>query len=138
MMARPRTGRAVGSAAEVLELGADGGRVAGPGKAREAVLPTRMGREREARGMRGETQGGGSGQEHGVEIRDSDVDRLDRPVTDAASAVVGTGRGGHLRVRTGRIYLATVHILGDPGRLTEDGADPEESDQEQADEVSHG
>ena len=80
--------------------------------------------------MRGETQGGGSGQECGVEVGDPDVDRLDRPVTDAAPAVVGTGRGGLPRVRTGRIHLAPVQILGDPGRLTEDGADPEESDQE--------
>ena len=80
--------------------------------------------------MRGETQGGGSGQECGVEVGDPDVDRLDRPVTDAAPAVVGTGRGGLPRVRTGRIHLAPVQILGDLGRLAEEGADPEESDQE--------
>ena len=80
--------------------------------------------------MGGETQGGGSGQECGVEVGDPHVDRLDRPVTDAAPAVVGTGRGGLARVRTGRLHLAPVQTLGDLGRLAEEGADAEEPDQE--------
>ncbi len=120
----------MGSAAEILEQGTDGGRVAGPGKAHEAALSTREESEREAGGMRGETQGGGSGQECGVETGDPHVDRLDRPVTDAGPAVIGTRRRGLARVRTGRLHLAPVQIPGDHGRLTQEGADAEDSGQE--------